>query len=506
MRTLTTFALLAALAATTEAKTPAGPPPELMATVAITTGGGLQPLRELADAVKPGAGAMLTEAVVKTVAANAIHATGLDGIDVSGWAYVVVADGGDVGLLGKVVDAKQLAASIGGATMLARDHWAFVGPKRVVDTLGAYALDVLAKQATPAAPVAIIYVPNVLARYRSRLGDVETAIAANAKGPSAELVKQYFDATLAMATDTQQIAIGLESGAATATLDIALAPIAGSRLAKFVGVQKASTFGLLDKLPPTQASMLCAGHLEAGPYHDGLIEMMMKMYSASVGGELGTAITAIMKASTGELAMAGDMHPSTGLAVTQVFSLDDPKSADVAIGHLLDTFKTARSFEVMGYTTTFKALTGVPAHDGVVIRGYEMTYDFSKLPPDQQKTLKALLPPTVSSRVALFDGIASFVMGTKADAETGLAIDAARGKSPHFVPPRPVADLLATARARKDSLAFVIDFAAVLSAFGQRPALPGASAPGVIALGFADRRFHVRMSLPFATLKSLAHP
>jgi len=252
--------------------------------------------------------------------------------------------------------------------------------------------------------------------------------------------------------------------------------------------------------------MLFAGHMETGPYRDGLIEMMMKMYSAGMGSELATAIDQIMKASSGELAMAADFRPGTGIAVSQVFAIDDQKSAEVAIGHLLDLFRAGKSFEVMGYTTTFKTIPSPPPHDGVGVRGYEMTYDFSKLPPAQKKQLEAMLPPTVAARVALFDGLAAFVIGPKAEAETSLVIDAARGKSSHFAPAKPVADLLGAARTRKDSLVFVMDFASLMAAFGKGPSIPGTSAPGVIALGFADHRFHLRLSTPYATLKSLAHP
>ena len=507
MRTLSTLAVLAALTAAAEARTPAGPPPELMATIAISTGAGLQPIRDVANVIKPGAGAMLTEAVLKNLAANAVHASGLDGLDISGWAYMVVADGGDVGMLGKVTDDKRLAASIGsGAILVAKDHWAFVGPKRVVDALGGYALDVLAKQQTPASPIAIVYVPNVLARYQAKVGELVKLASASAQGQSADLVKAYFDGFLALAGDTARIAVAVESAPATATLDIAFEPLAGTRLAKFVGAQKASSFALLDKLPPTQAAMLFAGHLETGPYRAGLLEMMLKMYSAPVGGELGKAIDAIMKASSGELAMAADIHPGSGIAVSQLFALDDPKSADVAVGHLLELFRTPKSFEVLGYTTTFKTVANAPVHDGVAVRGYELAYDFSKLPAAQKKQLETLMPPTVGARIALFDGVASFVMGTKADAETNLVIDAARGKSSHFAPAKPVSDLLASARTRKDSAVFVMDFAALMASFGKGPAIPGASAPGVVALGFADHRFHLRLSTPFATIKALAHP
>ena len=85
-------------------------------------------------------------------------------------------------------------------------------------------------------------------------------------------------------------------------------------------------------------------------------------------------------------------------------------------------------------------------------------------------------------------------------------IDTARGKGSHYIAPPAVADLLAAARTRKDSFACVIDFASIASMIGGKPSVPGASAPGVIALGFADKQLHMRLSAAFATLKSLAGP
>ena len=504
MRTLTTAGILLGLAASAWAK-PAGPPPDLMASVALTTGAGLQPVRDLANAFKPGAGALLTDAMLKTVIASAAHATSLDGLDTSGWTYLLVADGGDVAVLGKISDDKQLHASVGKATLLAKDHWALVGPKTVVDKLGAYALDVLAKEPAPAAPLATVYMPNVMARYKSRIPGLKTAMMQSSQGQVADFLAADLDAMISIANDTQAVTIGLDTSAGSATIDIALQPVASSRLAKFVGAQKPSTFALLDKLPPTQAAMLLAGHLETGPYRDGMLELMLKMYSASVGNDMSAAVGAVMKASTGELAMTADITPGSGFAMTQVFALSDSKSAEAAIVHLLDLFKAPRKFQVMGYGTTFTTTPNNATHDGVTVRGYEVAYDFSKLPADQQKKLQGMFPATVHTRVALFDGLGALVLAPKADAETNLLIDTARGKGSHFTPSRPVAELLASAVARKDSFAFVMDFATLAAAFGKGPALPGTSAPGVIALGFADKQFHLRLATTFATIKTLAH-
>lgn len=506
MRNLTTVGLLAILAATAEAK-PAGPPAELMASVALTTGAGMQPVRDLANAFKPGAAAFLTDAMLKTVIANVTHAKGLDGLDTAGWSYLLVTDGGDVAILGKVTDDKQLHASVGTAAVVERDHWAVVGPKPVVDKVSDYALDVLAKQAAPQQLLATVYVPNVMARYKAKLPGLRAAMMATSTGGSqvTDFLAADFDAMMALANDTQRVTIGVDTTATAATIDVALAPVPDSRLAKFVGVQKPSTFALLDKLPPTQAGMLLAGHLETGPYRDGMLEMMVKMYSASVGNEMGTAVAAVMKAATGELAMTADIEPGNGFAMTQVFTLTDSRSAEAAIVHLLDLFKSPRTFSVMGYGTTFTTTPKNPTYDGVTVRGYEVSYDFSKLPADQQKKMAAMFPATVHARVALFDGLAALVLAPKAETETNLVIDTARGKGSHFTPSKQVAELLDLAKARKDSFAFVMDFAKLIAAFGKGPSLPNASTPGVVALGFADRQFHLRFATTFATIKTLAH-
>ena len=506
MRNFCTLGMLAVLTAATvvEAK---GPPPELVATIALTTGNGLKPVRDLADVVKPGSGQMLNDGIVKMVLANVAKVPALDGFDTSGFAYVLVDSDGEVALLGHVSDDKALAKAVGGAARI-KDHWAVIGAPGVLAKLGAYALDTLAKQASPNQLGATLYPQHVLAKFRDKIAAIrqQLAVTSTASGQMGDFVVAEFDGLLGMAGDTDMIDVGLATTQTAATLDVAFVPTAGSRLAKFVALQKPSTFALLDKLPPTQAMMLLAGHLETGPYHDGLFDMVLKIYAAAAGKELGEVINSVMKAATGELAMTMDLRPGVGIAMTQVFSLSDPRGAEAAVTKLVDLFKTPKSFKLMGYTTTFTATPNVPPHDGVQVRGYDLAYDFSQMPAAQQTQMKAMFPAAVHARVATFDGTGMFVMAPQADAEANLVIDTARGKGSRFVPSKPIGELLTAARARQDSLALVVDIASMMAAFGKTMVAPGTSAPGVIALGFADKQAHLRFATTLSAIKTLAHP
>jgi hypothetical protein len=210
-----------------------------------------------------------------------------------------------------------------------------------------------------------------------------------------------------------------------------------------------------------------------------------------------------MTASTGELAMTVDL--AQGFAMTQLFALADPKGADAAIGKIVHLFDAGKTYEVMDMPSTLKTTPNVPAYDNVALRGYDLTYDFSKLPAAKQAQMQKLFPAVIHTRVGVVDGNGMFVNGSNADVAAHAMIDAARGKGSHFTPPAQVADLLRASRSRHDSIALVMDFAAIISAVRQTAAIPGASIPGVMTLGFADKRAHLRVAASVATIKSIAH-
>lgn len=503
MRTLALVTVLAA----SQVALAGNPPPELIAQVAITTGAGLKPVRDLVDAVKPGASAMITDQTLAMMFENMLHARGFAGVDVTGYAYLLVDNTGGLALLARVTDDKAVAKISGDAQVKQKDHWAVIGPRKVLDEVSGYALDTLAKQPTPKAIGAQVFTQALLAKYGPYVEMMKQVMASQNNGQiDPSFINAELDGLVGMMRDTAVMNVGLDETQTAATLDVALVPSANSRLAKFVATQKPSSFGLLDKLPSVTAQALVAGHLETGPYHDALIDMMMKIYASGAGNELTKLVEQIMNKATGELAMTFDMTPGAGIAMTQLFAVSDAKAVEASVAQIVALFAKPKTFQVMGYGTTMTATPGLPAHDGVTVRGYDLTYDFSKLPAAQQQQMKALMPSTVHTRVAVFDGLGAFVIAPKADAEVAQAIDAERGKVGHFVSSGPVAELLNAAKARHDSMALVVDVGRLSAAFTHAALPPGASTPGLVAIGAADKSLHLRFATTFATLKALAHP
>jgi hypothetical protein len=156
---------------------------------------------------------------------------------------------------------------------------------------------------------------------------------------------------------------------------------------------------------------------------------------------------------------------------------------------------------MMGITGTIKANPGTTVHDGVALRSYEATYDLSKMPPAQRQAMEATLPGAqVRTQIATFDALGVIALGPDSLTEAGLAIDAARGKAPHFVAPTLTGELLAASRARKDSVAMMMDLGALLAKI--TGSAPTTAAPILMSLGCADHNAHLRLVLPVVTLRT----
>jgi hypothetical protein len=171
---------------------------------------------------------------------------------------------------------------------------------------------------------------------------------------------------------------------------------------------------------------------------------------------------------------------------------------DKAIGQLLEAFKKPQSVTTMGMTITHTTSPTPTTHDGVAIRGYDVAYDLSKAPPETKTTMGKMIPSTgLTARVATFDGLG--ILGLSADgaASAAAAIDAARGKGKRYAPPAQVADFLTGSRARKESLAMVMDLGGIMGTGGSGRAV-------MVSMGFADKRGHLRITLPVATVRGLA--
>jgi hypothetical protein len=488
---------------------PDAPPAELLVSVAIGPVTTLRNLQAYAEMIQPGSGAALSDQVVRRGLAEVVGATSLDGLDPASWMYLLVAGTSGppaVALLGKVADAKALAAAAGADRLATRGGWAVIGDRPVLDHIGAYALSTIAAQPTPRAPNATVYMPQVLARGRPQIEAFRAQMAATSAqlgpGPMGKFMASYIDGLESMASDTERLIVTLDATPDLASLDLALMPRPSSRLAAFIGLQRPSDFGLFARLPATTPTVLFGGHLELGPYHDGLLAAMATLYIPEASRDLLAAMEMIRKVMTGEIAMAMQIGRGTGLAFTQLYGITNAAAADKALAGILALFKVGRTIQLANISTTIQANPGTATHDGVVLRSYDTTQDLSKAPADQRKAMAAIMPDGVQHvQMATFDGLTMIVAAPDSLAEAERSIDAARGKAGHFVASADVDRLLAAVRARKDSTAMMIDLGGVLAM------LTGGSAqsqPAMISFGAADRSAHLRIALPAATVRALS--
>ncbi|MCE9574945.1 MAG: hypothetical protein K8W52_17480 [Deltaproteobacteria bacterium] len=480
----------------------AKPPAELLVSVSRGPATGLDGLRAFANEIKPGAGMMISDTMIDSSIAPMIGATSLAGLDRASASYLLYVDGNGVkGLayVGKVADDTAFTNAVGQAFVVKKNGWAVFGAKPVVDKVSAYALSTLVAQPNVTAPVATAYVPNVLARYKAQIAVMRTQALAGltSDGVATEFKTKYVDGILSTLGQTDQLTFAFDASKDGSEFDIALRPKAGSTLAKFVAAQKPSDYALVNQLPDLAAPMLIAGHLEAGPYRQDLLQMVG--VAGSMPKEVIDLYKTVLQASSGDAALVMGFAKGKGMSMTGVFAMTNPKAADAAIARIMGLLAKGLTMTTMGMTQTLTAVAGPTVHDGVTVRGYDTTMDLSKAPPAMRASSQLINPSgTARSELAVVDKLYLVAMGSDADAQIGRAIDIAHGKGVRAAMPKPLAAMLASSQARKDSGAMMFDFAALAALTGTPAKMTGQV---LMTFGVVDRAAHFRVRMPSSMFK-----
>ncbi|HWU85977.1 MAG TPA: hypothetical protein VN253_01830, partial [Kofleriaceae bacterium] len=388
-------------------------PPELLMSVGIGPNNTLDSLRAFANTMQPGIGMMLSGQMLRAQLAGMVGAAALDGLDDKATTYVLAVDGGPAlkgaAVVGKVTDENLLAKSVGTAHVVKKNGWAVVGPKLVAEKVAPFAFGALAPQPTIAGPpVATIYTANLVQRYKADIEKVRQQLVSGFGSMDAPqiagVMQSYFDGLISALSDSERAIVTFDITKDAAGIDLALVPKAGSRLGKLVALQQPSDYALLGKLPASPAPVVVAGRLDSGPYRTGMLEAVSQLYGQATPKDMVAALGAVMKAATGDFAMTMQMAGGQGMSVTQLFGVADAKTADRAIGALLDGFKTPRTSTQMGMTTTVTTNPKATVHDGVTLRGYDVVYDFSKAPQATRDVMEKMIPKSgLSARGGTFD-------------------------------------------------------------------------------------------------------
>ena len=513
MRTIGFVGLFVGLAAVAAPRVAAAkgvtPPPELIATIARGDSTSLDGLRGFFDAMKPGVGAMLNDQMIDMGVANVTGVAPLDGLDHNAGMYLLYVDGGGTrgwAVVGKVGDAKRLPSG-GSTAVVTQGGWAVLGTGAVIKKVQAYAFAALAPAATPTAPTITLYSAAALARYHSQIEVMRKLMTAQLQAQGngmSSMMEGYIDGMLSVAADSDRAVLTIDADKTNLAFDLSLVPVKGSKLARFIAAQKPSDYGMLAQLPASSPMIVLAGHFDAGPYHQGVLDVMSSMYGAGGAKYLVATIAAVMKASNGDVAFTMDMGGSAGMTAAYLIGTSDPKAVDAAFAKLIDALGKARTVDIAGTEATIKA-AAPGQHDGVTVRAYDTTYDLAKLDPVKRKAMERMLGGSDVSRAAMaaFDKLAVFAIAGSADpiAAAGVDIDTARGKGAHYAPTKDVERILAASRARKDSAVMLIDFATFGALMPQPTKLTGTM---VMTTGFADGAAHLRLSMPIATFQAAA--
>jgi hypothetical protein len=432
------LALALALAGSGSAAAQVKQPPELLLSVGIGPDSTLDSLRAFANGMQPGAGLMMTNAMLRRQIASMVTATSLEGLDENAAIYVLAVDGGPAlkgaVVVGRIADDARLTQSVSPAHLVKKKGWAVIGPKLVAEKVAPFALGGLAGQAISGPPVATIYTANLMTRYKTEIQDSRKKLL-DGMGPASSgqmtaVMQAYLDGLISALTDSDRVVVTFDITKDIAAIDLALVPKNGTRLAKFVALQRPADYALVGKMPPTQgAAALVAGRFDTGPYRAGMLEAMAHLYGPGASGSLAAALGAIFKATTGDFAMTMQMMAGKGMEMTQLFGVTNLKTADKAIGQALDAFTKPQSVTINGLTATYVANPKPITHDGVTLRGLDTTYDFSKAPPDTRALMEKMYPKTnMTARVATFDQLGVVAMSSDGGAIATTAIDAARGR------------------------------------------------------------------------------
>ncbi len=511
-----TFALVALaachsapLAGTGEPVPTVPPPAELLLEVSLPRlEGGLAGVAAYADHVKPGTGGL-----VSSQSMQALHSlmgvSSLDGARADAPAVLLVRSpkaGPPQALLVAVADEAKLRKSAAGIAIRIEGGHALLGPQAAVDALAPYAFGWVARKAAPAAPIAIVHVPALLAAYRQDLmNGLEQMKTAMASTPGTASMGDIFDAEVsgfvALLEQSSAIEIRLEASADDAGIDLALVPKPGTSLASFVALQKPASDRLLRKLPAMKSTAFAAvGELHLGSlrasFQPFIEQIMARFLSVPLDDKIRAGLNAWFDAFTGEIAIVGDIAPE-GMQFVELAGASDGSKAAQASRSLFASLVGAgeHTLDNFGVKSVYTGIPDAGTHDGVALSGYRVKVDLSSLPPASAKSY-----PFKNGMVTTFagwDDVFGVAVGPTTDSAKvmGSVIDASRGKAPRLELATGLRALLDSSRARGESFAMVMNLSGVMASFAKVPA-PAARSGLVFAFGFQGGRAHMRVALP----------
>lgn len=460
-------------------------------------------LGKYVDKVAPGMGARVDGAMLTQGFASMTNAGSLEGIDLDKPVRLIVLDPkkhpqGPIVLLASFADVEKLKKGAGqSAKVEAQNGRALVGGEAEIAAVKTWAFDSLAGQAAPEAPSAEIWIDRVMIAYRADIENFAKQMAAMNLGATIQAVlKGEIEVLLAVGEQSERMYLSIEAADDDCALDVALAPKAGTALARFVAAQKPFDAKLLTGMPPTDhPAMVMIGHTELGELSEPMYRWIGPILAQVADKPFDDAFHKLwqdwLKLFTGDFAAISWLDGGA-TAMNEIIGVTDGKAAQKAVQEFLGGLKTPKKVSFMGIDMTFSGGFGTAQHGDASIDTVGVAIDTTSMPALQQDMMKRMYPDGMKMAYAGWAKTFGITIGPKSADQIKALVDSA-GK-PTTLSPFAQAAVDASAK-RKESMVMVMNLAAMMAPFA---AAPPAQSGMTWTLGFADGRAALRMDLPAA--------
>ncbi|HXU74482.1 MAG TPA: hypothetical protein VN947_34545 [Polyangia bacterium] len=445
-----------------------------------------------------GAGAALppAEVVLPTLLGRLVGAPSLDGVALDRPLRAVVLDPQKIAppvvLAVTVRDLAALRASLHGTALVvqARRGQALVGGKEAVALVAG--LHRLPAPSAESGVHATLFVPPVWAAFGPQLIAAKTMLASQpesgAQQPFVRMYAAVLDQLLSGAEACEQLGVDIGAAHGLPELTLRLEVKHGSTLDRAFSAQRPSDFGLLGKLPASQASMVAGGRLDLTSFQSFVAAVIGGGGSASDTQELTALLDDFSRVFTGDLAMAGTMGEAGRSSVDYLAGVRDVGRAAELYPRWYALFNRIGLFG--GSTKITQKQLASEKYDGLSISRSELDYDFSKL-----VGYKGPAHVTGTSAYAAFDGLLAMAVTTLGGDRIHGIIDSARHGRSTYRPEGAARASLDAARAAHDSLWMWADLGRI--APGAPSPLPRGTGMALgVGFGPAYARLHLALTAP----------
>jgi hypothetical protein len=512
MRTCLPLALLL-FACTKEDVTNDGPPQPAdviaVASVASFTGA-VGRFQQYAEALRPGAGAMVAAQLTGAMVGSAVGAENVDGIAFDQPLHLIILDPRKhpqpIVLLAHADPARLHPG--GDVTSRAEGGAVLLGNKVAVDLCAAWAFGSLIKEKAPASPTIRASLRDLVERYGA---DIDKAVGSAGELLSTQspgvgrVIQMELDWVKRLARHTEQIHLAVDAAAGEAWFEIGLTPTAGSLFDSFTRAQQPAAIGLIPRLSGTsRANSLMAGKYRLGPVRKVMFELAGEWMAQWAGVKLDAEFEKRWNAFLDHFqgSMAGSMGDAGGVGLTlqQVTEVDDGP-ATVAAAKALFSNPGPHTVDMFGLAkATITMQNGVATHDGVSIDEMNMQLDFAGFPPAQQSIMQAMYGNEMRVHYAGFDKYFVLTMGKTAPEDMQRTIDLVR-RGPDAALPAGAKAALDGAVGRKATFMMFMNLASSMAVLTGRtvPATSGIN----MEVSFPDGKALMRIGVPAAHVRDI---